>query len=116
MHFEPFDVVTVPFPFTDKRQTKKRPAVVLSNGVDFNQRVQHTVLAMITSTKNQPWPFDVAIGNLKSAGLPAPSLVRMKLFTLDNRFIAKVIGSLSKEDRQKMKNSLLSLLNEAIGK
>ncbi|WP_202961180.1 hypothetical protein [Candidatus Symbiobacter mobilis] len=40
------------------------------------------VLAMITSAKNAPWPLDIHIKNLAVAGLPAPSVVRCKLFTL----------------------------------
>ena len=42
---------------------------------------------MIASQGNPPWPLDCSITDLKSAGLPAPSLVRFKLFTLDHRLV-----------------------------
>lgn len=97
--FEKFSVVVVPFPFTDQDSSKRRPALVLSSTV-FNTSVQHSVLAMITSAKNSNWLLDVAISDLQSAGLTSASIVRMKLFTLDNRLIIRQAGSLADADRQ----------------
>ena len=51
MSFEACDVVVVPFPFTDKTTTKRRPSLVLSSA-EFNQTVSQAVMAMITSAKN----------------------------------------------------------------
>jgi hypothetical protein len=65
----------------------------------FN-RSGNSVLAMITSASHQPWPADSAITHLTEAGLKAPSVVRLKLFTLDNRFIVRRIGALDVDDRQ----------------
>jgi mRNA interferase MazF len=50
--FRPFDVLAVPFPFTDSAAVKRRPAVVLAAG-PFNDRIGHLVLAMITSRENR---------------------------------------------------------------
>ena len=44
---EQWDVVVVPFPFTEKPGAKRRPAVVLSKK-GFNEH-GHTVLLMITT-------------------------------------------------------------------
>jgi len=106
MIYEPFDVVVVPFPFTDSSRTKRRPALVLSQKSAFGAIIEHFVLAMITSQKNEPWPLDVEIKNKKQTGLTAPSVVRMKIFTLDNRFILRKIGHLSKADQKQVKQSL----------
>lgn len=111
MIYEPFDVVVVPFPFTDSAQTKKRPALVLSQHTNFGNKIGHSVLAMITSRKNDPWPLDCEIINKKQSGLSAPSVVRMKLFTLDNRFIIKKIGHLSDSDQKKIKQSLSQIFD-----
>lgn len=111
MIYEPFDVVVVPFPFTDSSRTKRRPALVLSQKTDFNAVIEHSVLSMITSQKNEPWPLDVHIKNKKQSGLTAPSVVRMKLFTLDNRFILKKIGHLSKSDQMNVKQSLKKIFD-----
>jgi len=58
------------------------------------------VLAMITSATHAPWPGDAFIDNSKQTGLKAPSLVRLKLFTLDNRFVARRLGTLAGSDRE----------------
>ena len=98
MGFERFDVVVVPFPFTDSAASKRRPALVISNAEAFNLPAGHSVLAMITSAGNAAWPLDVAISDGNAAGLAAASLVRMKLFTLDNRFILRRLGQLAAAD------------------
>jgi len=51
--YKPFEVVVVPFPFTDRNADKRRPALVLSDDRQFNRLSDHAVLAMITSQKNQ---------------------------------------------------------------
>lgn len=97
MSFERFSVVRVPFPFTDRDASKNRPALVLSSG-GFNASAGHSVMAMITSESNPPWPLDVVIAHLDAAGLPAPSKVRFKLFTLDHRLVRGQLGRLSSTD------------------
>lgn len=108
--FDPFEVVSVPFPFTDSSRRKKRPALVLSSA-KFNE-TGHSIMAMITSAKNKPWALDVPIKNRESAGLTAESVVRMKLFTLDHRFILSQLGRLDEQDKksvlQSLKESLVS--------
>lgn len=105
-----FDVVIVPFPFTDRQTQKRRPAVVLSKSEEFNKTCGHYVLAMITSQKNPDWPFDTSIFDVKKAGLTSASKVRMKIFTLDARLIIKKIGTLSNKDRKAVSNALGNLL------
>ena len=90
--YDAFDVVVVPFPFTDRNASKRRPALVLSKQRAFGAPSGHSVLAMITSAKNEAWPLDTPIAKGADAGLEAPSIVRMKLFTLDHRLTARKIG------------------------
>lgn len=108
--FEAFDVVVVPFPFTDKTTTKRRPALVLSEANSFNKHIAHSVLAMITSASNSDWPLDIEIKDIDSAGLPFPSIVRMKLFTLGNQLVIRKAGALGENDRKAVTNALRSLL------
>lgn len=110
MSYRQFDVVVVPFHFTDRPVAKKRPALMLSDAGNFGDPIGHSVLAMITSVKNPPWPLDVEISDLKAAGLPAPSKVQMKLFTLDHRLILDWRGRLGKIDAQEVKMALAKLL------
>lgn len=110
MNFNAFDVVVVPFPFTDKTTTKRRPALVLSDAQAFNLQVGQVVMAMITSAKNSDWPLDIEIQDLDSAGLPSPSIIRMKLFTLDEKLIIRKAGILAAPDRAKVIKALRQLL------
>ncbi len=114
MTFKSFDVVKVPFPFTDRQKTKRRPALVISSPRYFNEEAAHVVLVMITSAKNSKWPLDVNITNLRDSGLSAPSVIRMKLFTLDERFILDKIGFLSKVDRKNVSSALSKLFEDSI--
>jgi mRNA interferase MazF len=103
-----WEIVAVPFPFTDKVAQKRRPAVIISRK-DFNQHGQ-TLMAMITSSSMR-WPSDCSLRDLASAGLSTPCVVRMKLFTLDNRLIIKRIGKLGGEDQQLVAAALKSSLS-----
>ena len=96
--FEQFDTVVVPFPFSDRQATKRRPALVLTD-VHFADATDNVILAMITSAKQSDWPGDTALSDRAAAGLPQPCKVRMKIFTLDRRLIEKRIGTLSSADR-----------------
>jgi mRNA interferase MazF len=108
--YKGFDVVVVPFPFTDRKTEKRRPALILSKNEEFNQTGGHYVLAMITSQKNLQWPLDVPVTDMEKSGLAAASKVRMKLFTLDARLIFKKIGSLSDLDQRAVSKALRDLL------
>ena len=92
-----FDVVAVPFPFVDSRRTKRRPAVALTERAV--NREGHCVFAMVTTKSHAPWPGDTEIEDFAAAGLNLSCVVRLKLFTLDNRLIAKRIGRLTQKDR-----------------
>lgn len=108
MTFDRWDVVVVPFPFSEKPGTKRRPALVLSTAVFSG--AGHTVLAMVTSKGHSPWPGDTELVDLAAAGLKMPCLVRLKLFTLDNRLLLNRIGALSAKDAK----SVSAALREAL--
>lgn len=112
MAYERFTVARVPFPFTDRAATKFRPALVLSDARAFNQPAGHAVMAMITSQSKPAWPLDCPIKDLKAAGLPAPSLVRLKLFTLDLRLVTKQLGRLGAADAKVVAVALARLLGK----
>ncbi len=105
---EAWDVVTVPFPFADRAGIKRRPALVVSEE-SFNQN-GHSVLAMITSSSRLSWPTDSPLTQLSPCGLSRPCVVRLKLFTLDNRLIIKRIGHLAEEDKNRVARALQAIL------
>ena len=108
MTFEPFDVVVVPFPFTDRETERRRPALVVSSPT-FNATHDQSILAMITSTGGD-WPSDVAIRDWREAGLSVPCKIRLKLFTLDDALILHKAGALSERDADAVRDSLVRYL------
>ena len=108
MTYEPFDVVVVPFPFTDRGTERRRPALVVSSP-GFNATHDQSILAMITSAGGD-WPSDVAIRDWREAGLSVPCKVRLKLFTLDDALILRKTGALSERDADAVRDSLVRFL------
>lgn len=104
-----WDVVSVPFPFTDSPQTKRRPALVLSSR-PFNES-GHVILAMITSAMQPAWPTDTHIHELQAAGLRRPCCVRLKLFTLDTRLLVAFLGRLAERERAGVTRALMGTLS-----
>lgn len=113
MAYDRFDVVRVPFPFTDRQATRRRPALVVSDRAVFNDSARHSVMAMITSAQHSSWPLDVHIGDLIAAGLPHASMVRFKLFTLDHRLVRGRLGRLAADDERAVAEALRTLLAPA---
>ena len=62
-------------------------------------------------TKNMK-EYDTNLSSNTKSGLPAPSVVRMKLFTLDHRLVLSTIGVLSPEDQQAVRKTLSRLLHD----
>ena len=96
--FEPWDIVKVPFPYTDRPVRQRRPALVLA--AEELETVHGLLwLAMITSAANRGCLGDVAISDLHAAGLPVPSIVRpAKIATIEARD-AERLGALAANDR-----------------
>jgi mRNA interferase MazF len=106
---EPFAVVRVPFPFTDRAVRRRRPALVIS-GSDFQRDSAHVLLAMITTARRSGWPLDWPIHDLVPTGLVEACLVRIKLFSLDERLILGQLGQLAAIDRRGVRTSLRQLI------
>jgi len=107
--FEPWDVVKVPFPYTDRPIRQRRPALIIAAG---EIETAHSLLwvLMITSAENRVWPEDVPVVDLSSAGLPAPSVVRCaKVATIDARD-AERIGRLARANRGSIARQVKTIL------
>ncbi|MDE1149974.1 MAG: type II toxin-antitoxin system PemK/MazF family toxin [Azospirillaceae bacterium] len=110
--FDAWDVIKVPFPYTDRPVRERRPAVVVAaNGI----QQEHGLLwvLMITSAANRGWSGDVAVSDLVHAGLPAESVVRTaKIATIEAKE-AERIGSLPAPDRVDVVRHLMLQLTRA---
>jgi mRNA interferase MazF len=108
--YNQFDVVIVPFPFTDSQSTKLRPALVISDASESNRLLGRSVMAMITTAAQSPWPLDVSIVDLSITGLKVDSIVRMKLFTLDHALVVRKSGVLASADQVRVGDALHRLM------
>src|ERR1700686_4949563 len=113
MAFAVWDIVKVPFPYTDRPIRQNRPALVIAAGA---LEATHGLLwlAMITSAANRGWRGDVMISDLPEAGLPVPSIVRTaKLATVEAR-AAHPLATLPQADRNAVSRSLRDQLVAAL--
>ncbi|HEY4855285.1 MAG TPA: type II toxin-antitoxin system PemK/MazF family toxin [Xanthobacteraceae bacterium] len=107
--FNPWDVVKVPFPYTDRPARQHRPALVVAAG---SIQAGHGLLwvLMITSAENRRWADDVLVANLNLAGLPAPSVIRCaKIATIEARD-AERIGAVAQRERGRVTAHLARIL------
>jgi mRNA interferase MazF len=108
--YRAWDIVVVPFPFTDQRSTKVRPAVVVSTDI-LSQRNGKYVLIMVTSASHTAQYGDVPISDLSMAGLPVASVARAsKLAVIEEGDMRKRIGTLAKADRLQIAAQLQEFL------
>jgi mRNA interferase MazF len=108
-----WDVVRVDFPYAEQAASRRRPALVVATP-DVQARFGIIWVLMITSARHQPWPGDVRIGDLRSAGLAHPCVVRTrKIATLDTR-LADRIGRLAVADRGGIAAALRGTLADAL--
>jgi mRNA interferase MazF len=107
--FKTWDIVKVPFPYTDRPVWQHRPALVIAAG---KIEAAHGLLwvLMITSADNRRWDEDVVISDLPRAGLSAASVIRCaKVATIDAKD-AERIGALAQRDRAGVSNHLMRIL------
>jgi mRNA interferase MazF len=111
--FDAWDVVKVPFPYTDRPVGQRRPAVVVAVS-DLQEAHGLLWVLMVTSAENRGWADDVAVSDLTQAGLPAPSIVRTaKIATIEARE-AEPIGTFPAADRSKVAEQLRRVLASVI--
>lgn len=103
-----WDVVLVPFPFTDLTASKKRPALVISP--DAYNAGPDVVIAFITSRLNTPSrPGDCIIEEWQASGLLKPSQLRMKLATIARSIVVKKLGRLPEVECRRAQAALDSV-------
>lgn len=106
-NYKKWDVILVPFPFTDLSSAKRRPALIVSP--DAYNAEKDVVIAYVTSQTNSPPRFgDYKLQKWNEANLPKPSLVRMKFATIDKTIVIKTLGELEATDREEIEKILLS--------
>ena len=111
--FEVWDLVKVPFPYTNRPVQQRRPALVVAVPIALGAPELLWVV-MVTSAANRGWPGDVVVSDLATAGLPAASVVRSaKVATIEARD-AERIGHLPPADRSRVAEAVLGSLAQLL--
>ena len=109
--YKKWDIILVPFPFTDLKTSKKRPALIISPD-KYNEKFD-VVIAFITSKLDSEYRSgDYKILEWEKSNLPKPPMIRTKFATIDKSVILKKIGRLSEKDVNGFKKSLISFFAE----
>lgn len=106
MNCNTWDIVLVPFPFTNLRTTKKRPALIISPD-GYNEGPDVIILFITSNVQSFGRTGDTIIKKWAESGLPKPSMIRMKFATLERSMIIKKIGTLDKTDRKVVRRTVL---------
>ncbi len=106
MTYNKWDIILVPFPFTDLTTSKKRPALVISP-YEYNTGPD-ILISFITSKLDRDKRFgDYKIKRWEESKLPKPSMIRMKFATIDQTIVIKKIGRLSEFDISKFQKEIV---------
>ena len=98
-------IVLIPFPFTDLKGNKNRPAVVL-----YANELDVTVCFITTELKWQE-EFDIKLTPTDKNGLKTISLIRIcKIATVDSDLILGELGELTQLQIKDLNKSLINLL------
>ena len=109
-----WDIVKVPFPYTNRPVQQHRPALVVARQDQAGSPALLWVL-MITSAVHRRWSGDIAISDVAMAGLPAASIVRSaKIATIEGLEGGK-IGCLPIADRAAVRGQIAGLLAAVLG-
>jgi mRNA interferase MazF len=111
----PFDLVLLPFPFTDLSTTKQRPCLILAV---FQPKglPEHYVVAMVTSRLDGAvFPGDTRFAKWREAGLPKPSMARLaKVVTVERSLIRAKLGTVDGSDRQALRRQFRKMFAELV--
>lgn len=102
------DIVLVDFPYSDRTGSKVRPApVVQADG--WNERLDDTILALITSSRHRrvgaatQLDVDISTEQGRQTGLRLPSVIQCEnLVTYDQSLLVRTLGRLSSESMQQV--------------
>ncbi|MDX2190941.1 MAG: type II toxin-antitoxin system PemK/MazF family toxin [Bacteroidota bacterium] len=99
------DIVLIPFPFTDLKGSKIRPALIL-HVAEFDVTV-----CFITSELKWQTEFDIHLSPTPTNGLKTHSIIRInKIATIDSDLVLGELGKLTLMEINELNESLSKLL------
>ncbi|MEA1881647.1 MAG: type II toxin-antitoxin system PemK/MazF family toxin [Candidatus Marinimicrobia bacterium] len=108
MTYKKWDVVLLPFPFSNQSIIKKRPGLILSPNRAINEKFDIVIAFMTSNMASPPRIGDIQLMDWKKENLPKPTMVRMKFATIEYSMILKRLGQLSAKDQNAVQKELKS--------
>ena len=104
------DIVLVPFPFTNQKTGKKRPAVIISTRLYNIERPDLIIMAITSRLKATPTLGETTVQDWRQAGLLKPSVIKPVITTIEKSLVIKIMGQLTQQDRFRLSKSLDTIL------
>ena len=110
MEIKQKDVVLLPYPFTDLKGKKVRPALIVSNDLVNNKSKDCIMLPLTSVIKDESYSIVINQDDLSSGQLIKSSRIKIdKIFTVEKRLIVMKIGTMSNNTFEKVKAELLNV-------
>ena len=111
--FKQGEIVLVPIPFTDLKDSKQRPALIISNDL-HNSKVEDVVICGITSNiKDEEYSIMIEQKDMAEGNIYFLSRIKTdKIFTIHKNIIQKRIGKIKNEILVKVKEEIRKLFIE----
>lgn len=110
MNLNQKDIVLLPFPFSDQKGSKVRPALIISNR-EFNRKCQDCIMIPLTSIiKEAPYSKLIEQKDLSSGRLLKPSRGRLdKIFTINKNLAIIKIGTIKEHTFKNIKSEIIKV-------
>ena len=104
------DILLIPIPFTDLSSHKRRPVIVISNGI-YNQKTADIVVVAMTSNPTPAdYSFTISSSDLDKGTLNRPGKVRVdRIYTLSQSIVVKTFGRVNETTLERIRQTLQEL-------
>jgi len=105
------DIVLLNFPFSNLKQSKVRPAIILSNNKHNKKSDDIVVVPLTSNLKQTDYDMLISNNNLEKGNLIVNSRVKVdRIFSVDKKLVKMDIGKIDKQTFSKIKTILSDLV------
>lgn len=105
------DLVLVQFPFSDFTESKKRPAIVISNSLFHNNSEDILVCGVTSKITHNKSSLRLEKSDMESGNLDLESEIRFdKITFLKKELLQNIVGKISKNKFSELYNKILDVI------
>ena len=106
------DVVLLAVPFSEFKESKIRPGIVVSND-SYNKRFEDIIVVPMTTNLNlREYAIMITNQNMESGKLIKDSKIKVdRIFSVSQKLVRMKIGRVKKEIHEKIKKTISELIN-----